>query len=135
MAQRMTSKLLTPHQFEFRVAKGVGALAQRLVYGEEELLVSLSNSLKLREQEIANRDSLTGRLMALFSGKDPGDSIQIDGKRLNQLHDLAGSTPREQINLNAFYDVNLEYFRVLLDKARKAAALNARKAEGASKET
>ena len=127
----LSEALLADYAFEFKVAEGVGALAQRLVYSDEELLVSLSNSLKLREQEIAERDSLKGRLMALFVGKDSGDSIRIDGMRLKQLHDLTGSTPREEINLNASYDINLEYFRVLLNKARKAAALGARKVEGA----
>ena len=118
----LSEALLADFAFDFKVARGVGALAQRLVYSDEELLVSLSNSLKLREQEIEGRDSLTGRLMSLFVGQDPGDNIQVDGMRLKQLHDLAGSRSREEIDLNATYDTNLEYFRVLLDNARKKAA-------------
>jgi len=121
----ISEALLADYAFEFRVAKAVGALAQRLVYSDDELLVSLSNSLKLREQEIADRNSFTGRLMALFVGKDAGDSIQVDGMRLNQLHDLTGSKPRSQINLSGLYEVNLAYFEALLSMARKAAAAKA----------
>ena len=118
---RTTSALLADSRFAFKVARGVGVLAQRLVYSDEELLVSLSNSLKLREQEIAQLGSFTSRLLSLFAGKDAGDSIRIDGMRLKQLHDLAGSRPRAEIDLNRLYDVNLAYFGVLLDEARKAA--------------
>ncbi|WP_193370635.1 hypothetical protein [Pelagibius marinus] len=112
--------LLGADYVEINIAKGVGALAQRLAYSDEELLVSLANSLKLREQEIADRNSLTGRFTALFVGKDGGTTIKFDGMRLKQLHELAASRPPRDINLNAFYEVNLEYSRILLSKAQKA---------------
>ncbi len=118
----MSAALLADYAFDFKVAQGVGALAQRLVYSDDELLISLSNSLKLREQEIADSNSFTGRLMGLFTTKDTGDGIQVDGMRLKQLHDLTGSKPRKEINLNGLYDVNLAYFQMLLGNAREAAA-------------
>jgi hypothetical protein len=124
---RTTRALLADYHLVTRVEHAIGALAQRLVYSDEELLVSLSNSLKLREREIADLGSFTSRLMSLFVGKDAGDSIRIDGMRLKQLHDLAGSRPRAEIDLNGIYSVKLAYFRVLLSKARKAAETNAGK--------
>jgi hypothetical protein len=124
---RTTGALLADYRLATKVAQGVGALAERLVYRDDELLVSLSNSLKERELEIAELGSFTSRLMSLFVGKDAGDTIGIDGMRLKQLHDLAGSRPRAEIDLNGIYTVNLAYFRVLLSKARKAAEANAEK--------
>jgi hypothetical protein len=123
---RTTSALLADYVLATKVAGGVGSLAQRLVYSDEELLISLANSLKLRKQEIAELGSFTSRLMALFVGKDAGNDISIDGMRLKQLQDLAGSKPAAGIDLNGIYDVNLAYFRALLKKAEKAAKAKAR---------
>ena len=117
---------LTDYHLVTRVEHPVGALAQRLVYIDEELLVSLTNSLKLRELEISELGSFTSRLMSLFVGNDAGDSIRIDGMRLKQLHDLAGSKPRAEIDLNGIYEVKLAYFRVLLSRAQKAARAKAK---------
>ena len=95
---------------------GVGHLAQRLVYSDEELLISLSNSLRLREREIAERATLKSRLMKLFVGADDGKTIRIDGMRLKQLLELAGGTAPDDLALAGLYEVNLEYFRVLLGR-------------------
>lgn len=99
-----------------KMDQGVGHRAQRLVYSEEDLLISLSNSLRQRDHEIAGRASLKGRLMALFVGKDSGDTIRIDGMRLMQLLDLADGKAPEGIVLAGFYDVDLAFFRALLAK-------------------
>lgn len=95
---------------------GVGHLAQRLVYSDEELLISLSNSLRLREREIAERTTLKGRLMTLFVGEDDGKTIRIDGMRLKQLLELAGGSAPDDLALAGLYEVNLEYFRVLMGR-------------------
>ena len=95
---------------------GVGHLAQSVVYSDEELLVSLSNSLRLREREIAERATLKGRLMKLFVGADDGKTIRIDGMRLKQLLELAGGSAPDDLALAGLYEVNLEYFRVLLGR-------------------
>lgn len=99
-----------------KLDKGVGHMPQRLVYSDEDLLISLSNSLKLREQEIAQRGTFLGRLMALFLGRDAGDTIQIDGMRLMQLLELAEGKAPEGLVLAGFYDVDLAFFRERLAK-------------------
>ena len=101
---------------------GAGGLMQRLVYSNEELVNSLGNSLRFREQEIAQRNSISGRLMALVLGRDDGRSIEIDGMRLHQLLALVNTSPDEKLDLNGFYEVNLEYFRAMLRQAETRAA-------------
>jgi hypothetical protein len=96
--------------------------AQRLTYSDEELLVSLSNSLKMRELEIEEQGSLQGKLMTFFVGKDSGDTIEIDGVRLKRLVELTGLGPREDVDIDQVYAVKLAAFRELLDKARQSVA-------------
>ena len=100
---------------------GVGHLAQRLVYSEEDLLISLSNSLKQREQEISQRGTLLGRLMALFVGRDSGDTIRIDGMRLMQLLELAEGKAPEGLILAGLYEVDLAFFRERFARASDPA--------------
>lgn len=110
--------LIPEYSFDIKVAQGVGSLVQRLVYTDHELVVSLSNSLKLREQEIEGRGTLAGRLMALFVGRDEGNTIQIDGMRLKQLSELSEAKPHQDILLAGMYIMNLEVFREMLRRAR-----------------
>lgn len=106
----MASRRL-PYRLVSQMDMGFGHWAQRIVYSKEDLLISLSNSLRLREQEIAERRSIKGRVMALFLGEDAGDTIGIDGMRLKQLLELAqGGAPAELV-LAGFYEVDLAVFR------------------------
>jgi len=106
----------------WKFSRRAASYAQRMVYSDEELLASLTTSLRFREQEIADRNTFMGHLLAFFVGEDPGDSIAIDGMRLRQLHELAGSKPKHEIDINGTYNVNLANFRILLGRAEKAAA-------------
>lgn len=108
-----------------KMDQGVGHMAQRLVYSKEDLLISLSNSLRQREYEIAERGSLKGRLMALFVGKDSGDTIQIDGMRLMQLLELTDGEAPEGLVLAGLYELDLAFFRTLLAKVLPAATPDA----------
>ena len=90
---------------------------QRLPYADDELLVSLANSLSLHEQAIRRSRSLWGRLTAVFAGRVEPDRIEIDGTRLKQLLALAGAEPPAAIDPNKAYAVEIARFRGLLTTA------------------
>lgn len=106
-----------PLSFWIKVARGVGDAMQRLTYADDELLVSLGNSLKLHELSVRESRSLWGRLMGLFTRRVDPDSIEIDGMRLQQLFVLARSKPPTEINVSKAYALDLTTFRSLLKTA------------------
>ena len=106
-----------PLSFWIKVARGVGEAMQRLPYAEDELLVSLGNSLKLHELSVQESRSLWGRLMGLFTRRVDPDNIEIDGMRLQQLFVLAKSKPPREINVSKTYALDLTTFRSLLTTA------------------
>ncbi len=100
-----------------KVARGVGDAMQRLTYADDELLISLGNSLKLHELSVRESRSLWGRLIGLFTRRVDPDSIEIDGMRLQQLFVLARSKPPTEINVSKTYALDLTTFRSLLKTA------------------
>ena len=76
----------------------------------EELMISLTNSLKLREHEIRQHGkrpfgAASSRTM-IAPIKDP-DKIEIDSMRLQQLFDLTDREPPEEISIGAAYKIDL----------------------------
>ena len=104
----------TPAPFWVEVGRGLGQRVQRLPYADDELLVSLGNSLRLHEQAVRQSRSLWGRLTAVFAGRLDPKRIEIDGTRLKRLLALAGATPPGTIDPDKVYAVEIARFRELL---------------------
>ena len=101
-----------------RVARGFGELMERTSYADDELLISLGNSLKFHEQSVKREQSFLGRLFANSGGScaDP-NTIEIDGKRLKQLFANAGTDPPAPVSTSKVYALNIELLRSLMDAA------------------
>lgn len=99
-------------------AHAFGDLMQRLVYTDDQLVVSVSNSLKLHGQMVRQSQSLLGRLIAVFAGQitDP-DVIEIDGMRLQHLYTLSRSEPPEKIAIRKAYAMKVTVVRLLLENS------------------
>ena len=97
-----------------KVAEGFADHMQRKVYGTEELLISLTNTLKLHEHAARTAQSPLGRIVELFAKRTDPDNLKIDGMRLHQLFELAGSMPPLEIAVGASYIIDLPSFRDLL---------------------
>ncbi len=106
---------------EVREAGGGGAdsLMRRLVYSDEELVVSLSNTLKIFEHE---QTSLWTRIQTWLFKRPPSDEIEIDGMRAKQLYDMARTKPQLEIKLNTIYALQVDVFRALLRSAKSNMA-------------
>ena len=101
------------------VSEGFADHMQRKVYGTEELLISLTNTLKLHEHAVRTAQSPLGRIVELFGKRTDPDNLKIDGMRLHQLFELAGSTPPLEIAVGASYIIDLPSFRDLLSAAER----------------
>ncbi len=95
----------------------MGKLAQGVPYADDELLISLGNSLKLHEQSVRQSRSLWGGLRRVFAGRIDPDCIEIDGMRLQQLLAMAGTMPSTDIRVSNIYVLDLAVFRSLLKSA------------------
>jgi hypothetical protein len=97
---------------DIRFARGLGDLMQRLVYTDDQLVLSVSNSLKLHDLE---RQSLMGKLLAMFAPLTGDPDIKIDGMRLQHLYKLAKSTPPVEIAISKTYAMEVKELRLLLE--------------------
>ena len=97
-----------------RFAKDLADMYQRLVYTEEELLIPLSNSLRVHQVEIEDEDTLTGRIAAFFGEAMDREMITIDGMRLKQLFELLQEEPPVNIRISQMYRVDVKSLRDML---------------------
>jgi len=93
-------------------------LAQRLVYEDDELLISIESLLKLHEHDVRRSQSFFGKLTARFyrSVPDP-ERILIDGMRLHQLYQLADEKPSSELLISGQYRIGVTRLRLLLQQA------------------
>ena len=103
--------------FWIKVARGVGEARLREAYTDDELFVSLGNSLKLHEQSVRESRSFWGKFKSLFARRVDSDNIEIDGMRLQQLLAIAGTMPSADISVSKTYLLDLAVFRSLLKSA------------------
>ncbi len=98
----------------------VGREIRELPYTDQELITSLTNSLKSRVLELEQRTTVMGKLLTLFVTPDSPDQIQIDGVRLNHLYRLARVEPGRDVDVNEDHQIGLQAFKELLQRAEKA---------------
>ena len=99
------------------IVRGVADSFQRLVYAEDDLLISLSNSLKLHESEVRDSRTFVGRFMSLFTESVNPEKITVDGMRLMQICDLAQKKPALEISPGRNYEVGVQDLRLLVTEA------------------
>ncbi len=101
-----------------RVSRGFGELMERTPYADDELLISLGNSLKFHEQSVRRRQSLFGRLAVKVGRPSPDpNTIEIDGIRLKQLFALARTDPPAPVSTGKVYALDIEMLNSLIDIA------------------
>lgn len=96
-----------------RVARSAGEMASRLVYGEQELIVHLGNTLAQHDYDIANTKGFVGAILNWIMPKDH-ENVVLDGLVVKQAFEFAGDTPPEDIDINTRYHVPAETVRRLL---------------------
>ena len=100
-----------------KIVRGVADSFQRLVYAEDDLLVSLSNSLKLHESEVRDSRTFIGRFMSLFTETVNPEKITVDGMRLMQICDLAQKKLPLEISPGRNYEAGVQDLRRLVTEA------------------
>ena len=105
-----------------KVAEGFADHMQRKVYGQDELLISLGNTLKLHEHAVRSAQTPLGRLAELFGKRTDPDNLKVDGMRLHQLFELAQARPPLEIAVGKSYMIDLPSFRDLLSAAERNAS-------------
>lgn len=100
------------------IAEGIDAIP----FTPEQLVVSLSNSIKVREHELRWRSSFPGKLLLRFR-RDKPETIVVDGKRLSHLFRLMDVLPSESIDPGANYEVDLAQLRTIVARAERMIRL------------
>jgi len=104
------------HMILNRNETSLGNLMQRLAYADDELIVSLSNSLKMHDYEVKQRKTLWGRFVTLFTTvKDP-EWFEVDGTRLLQIFQLADVEPPVKLSASMTYSIETTELRTMLQK-------------------
>lgn len=101
------------------VGKSSAKYSRRLAYSEENLIISISNTLAIHKQDIREARTLLGKIIGLVSRPVDPENIKIDGTRLMQLLDLSQSPPPIKLSASAEYLVDSASLIKLLSKAKK----------------
>jgi len=100
------------------MARQFANYSQRVAYSGENLIISISNTLVIHNQNVREAKTLIGRFLGLITKPVDPDNIKMDGTRLLQLFDLAGSTPPIRLVASGEYYVDLVSIVELLSNAK-----------------
>ena len=101
-----------------KMVTGVADSFQRLVYDEEALLVSLTNTLKSHDHDVQKSQTLIGRIVDIFATPIDPDHIEIDGMRLCQVFDAAEKERPEGVIPGGTYLVDVYSLRQMVSKVQ-----------------
>ena len=101
-----------------RMVTGTADTFQRLVYDEQDLLVSLTNTLKSHDHDVQKSRTLIGRIVDIFATPIDPDHIEIDGMRLCQVFDAAEKERPEGVIPGGTYLVDVYSLRHMVSKAQ-----------------
>jgi hypothetical protein len=102
-----------------RVALGVALISERMPFEPEELLVHVSNKLKLIDALNERNATFLGKLINKFTREELGFVI-LNGIAVKQLYEFADETPPSIVDINARYEIHREAVRELYNRAQKA---------------
>jgi len=91
--QKTLNNYVLPGSFLLRTARRLGEAWVKFPYEYDELMVHLSNKIKLLDVSIQRNGTYLGRLYNKFTGEDV-DVIVLDGGVVKQLFDVIGEDPR-----------------------------------------
>ena len=94
---------------------------QRLIYDEEALLVSLTNTLKAHDDDVRKSQTMIGRIVDVFATPIGPDHIEIDGMRLCQVFEVAEKERPDGVIPGGTYLVDVYSLRQLVSKAQHKA--------------
>ncbi len=89
---------------------------QRLAYSKDGLIVSLGNSLKLHDHEVARGKTFLGRIMGRITSATDPDWIDIDGTKLLQLYQFTELEPPIELSASQVYCAETAGLRLMLSK-------------------
>ena len=96
-----------------------GDIVQTLTYDSDDLLISISNLLKIHDYGVEQSRGIVGQIVGMLSGKKNPDWQDVDGTRLFQLHQLAKQEPEFELSASQIYSVEVAGLRAMLKKVRK----------------
>jgi len=101
------------------VALGVALISEKMPFEPEELLVHISNKLKLIDMVNRKNTTFFGKFINKFTGEEL-EYVVLNGIATKQLYDFAGETPPSVIDLSSRYEIHREAVRELYNRAQTA---------------
>lgn len=102
--QKTINRLALADSFWLRVARRLGEAWARRPYDYDELMVHVSNKIKLLDVAIARNSTLPGRMYNKITGEDL-DFVVLDGLVVKQLFDFIGEKPPIAVSVSSKYRV------------------------------
>ncbi len=116
--EQKTLKMMLDTNFRLRIARGVGQLMTNLPFEPDQLLVHISNKLKLNDAVFQRKTTFLGKLINRLTREDP-DLIILDGIAARQLFEFADKPPPNDIDINSRYEVHRDIVRMLYNRAQR----------------
>ncbi|MBT4888143.1 MAG: hypothetical protein HON65_01130 [Rhodospirillales bacterium] len=116
--EKKTKKVISNDSLHIRIAQGVGNAMMRLKFDPTNLLIHISNKLKILDWVIEKEKTFFGRLSNKIMGEEL-ECVSLDGIVIKQLYEVVGKNPPMEIDLNASYKINHSTIRDLYDSAEK----------------
>ena len=117
--QKTIDNLVLPGSFWLRVARRTGKAWERFSYEYDELMVHVSNKLKLLDVSIARNSTFLGRMYNKIFGEE-SDFVVLDGIVVKQLFDLIGEDPPVSVSSDSKYRVDHKDLRRWYELAANA---------------
>jgi len=105
--------------FVLRLARGYGQLMTNLPFEPDELLIHISNKLKLIDALNEKNSNFFGKFVNRFN-REELDYVVLDGIAVRQLYEFADETLPLVIDVNSRYEIHREAVRELYNRAHTA---------------
>ena len=109
---KIINRVILPSSFWIRTARKLGEAVARFPYEYEELMVHVSNKIKLLDVIRDKRSTALGRFLNRFA-QEESEFIVLDGVVIKQLFDLIGETPPMEVDVRSSYRIPHEDVRSL----------------------
>ncbi len=108
--QKTINNLILPVSFWLRTARRLGEAWAKFPFEYDELMVHVSNKIKLLDVTIARNSTFLGRMYNKITGEEL-DFVVLDGVVIKQLFDFMGEDPPMPVSLDSQYRVGHEDLR------------------------